>query len=86
MMEPERGAAVWELPTVCFGDEVHWLGSKCFQRRLDSVQVQVGRKVLGASWSVAFCAVRGERVWRSMAEERVMSFLVDYRGWKIQGW
>ena len=71
MMETEQGAAIWEsmgLPTVNFAVEVSWKGTKAQQKKLDAVQEQVGRKILGASRTVASCAVMGELGWRKMAE------------------
>ena len=63
VMETERGAAIWEsmgLPTVNFAVEVRWMGTKAQQKKLDAVQEQVGRKILGASRTVASCAVMEE--------------------------
>ena len=73
VMEVERGRAIWELmglPAVCYGDEVRWAGSKVMQGKLEGTQVQVGRKLLGASRTVASCAVRGELGWRTLKERR----------------
>ena len=73
VMEVERGRAIWELmglPAVCYGDEVRWAGSKVMQGKLEATQVQVGRKLLGASRTVASCAVRGELGWRTLKERR----------------
>ena len=58
VMETERGAVGWEmmgLPNVNYAAEVRWNGRKhtVQQRRLDAVQEQVGRKLLGGSRSVA---------------------------------
>ena len=64
VMEVERGRAV------CYGDEVRWAGTKVMQGKLEGTQVQVGRKLLGASRTVASCAVRGELGWRTLKERR----------------
>ena len=69
VMETERGAAIWEsmgLPTVNFAAEVSWKGTKAQQKKLDAVQEQVSRKILGASRTVASCAVMGELGWRKL--------------------
>ena len=66
VMETERGAAIWEpmgLPAVNFAVEVSRKGTKAQQKKLDVVQEQVGRKILGASTTVASCTVMGSRAW-----------------------
>ena len=81
VMETERGAAIWEsmgLPAVNFAVEVSWKGTKAQQKKLDAVQEQVGRKILGASRTVASCAVMGELGWRKMterSEDQMMRYL-----------
>ena len=81
VMEIERGAIIWEsmgLPAVNYAAEVSWKGTKAQQRKLDAVQEQVGRKILGASRSVASCSVMGELGWRTMterSEDQIMSYL-----------
>ena len=81
VMETERGAAIWEsmgLPAVNFAVEVSWKSTKAQQKKLDAVQEQVGRKILGASRTVASCAVMGELGWRKMtekSEDQMMRYL-----------
>ncbi len=81
VMETERGAVIWEtmgLPTVNFATEVSWKGTKSQQKKMDAVQEQVGRKILGANRSVASCAVMGELGWRTMTErneDQMMRYL-----------
>ena len=73
VMEVERGRAIWELmglPAVCYGDEVQLVGTKVMQGKFEVTQVQVGRKLLGASRTVASCVVRGELGWRTLKERR----------------
>ena len=46
--------------------------------KLDAVQEQVGRKILGASKTVASCSVMGELWWRKMterSEDQMMRYL-----------
>ena len=65
VMETERGAVGWEtmgLPNVNYAAEVRWNGREAQQRRLDAVQEQVGRKLLGGSRSVASCVVMGDLI------------------------
>ncbi len=57
------------MPAVNYAAEVRWKGTKAQQKKLDTVQEQVGRKILGASRSMASCAVRGELGWRTMTEK-----------------
>ena len=62
MIETERGTVIWEsmgLPGMNFAVEVSWKGTKAQQRKLDEVQEQVDRKILGASRTAALCAVMG---------------------------
>ncbi len=81
VMETERGAVIWEtmgLPAVNFATEVSWKGTKSQRKKLDAVQEQVGRKILGASRSVASCTVMGELGWRTMterSEDQMMRYL-----------
>ena len=61
-----------------FAVEISWKGTKALQKKLDVVQEQVGRKILGASRTVASCAVMGELGWRKMTErneDQLMRYL-----------
>ena len=55
-IEVERGRLVWELlarPSIEHAASVWWTGGNVANKRLEAVQERVGRKLLGASRSVA---------------------------------
>lgn len=62
-IEVEQGRLVWELlahPSLEHAASVWWTGGKVASKKLETVQDRVGRKLLGASRSVAGAAVRGD--------------------------
>ena len=64
-MEVDRGRMVWELLTRSsqeYAAEV-WLIRTNARRKLESVQMRVGRSLLGASNTVAGGAVLGDLGW-----------------------
>ncbi len=67
-MEVERGRLVWELarPSIEHAAEVWWTGGKTANRKLEAIQERVGRKVLGASGTVAGVAICGDLGWRTL--------------------
>ena len=64
------------LLEVNYVSEASWKGTKSQQRK---IQGQVGRKVLGASRTVASCTVMGELGWRTMTERRENK-MISYLG------
>ena len=83
--EGEGYLGVMGLPAVCYGDEVRWVGTKVMQGKLEGTQVQVGRKLLGASRTVVSCVVRGELGWRTLKErreERMLRFVAKVQRMK----
>ena len=50
--------------------EVWWPGGKTVNRKLEAVQERIGRRLLGASRTVAGAAVRGDLGWRKLEERR----------------
>ena len=72
-IEVERGRLVWELlarPSLEHAASVWWTGGKVASKRLEAVQDRVGRRLLGASRSVAGVAVRGDLGWKKLEERR----------------
>ena len=72
-IEVEQGRLVWELlarPSLEHAVSVWWTGEKVAHKRLEAVQDGVGRKLLGASRSVAEVAVRGDLGWKKIEERR----------------
>ena len=72
-IEVERGRLVWELlarPGLEHAAEVWWPGGKTVNRKLEAVQERMGRRLLGASRTVAGAAVRGDLGWRKLEERR----------------
>ena len=72
-IEVERGRLVWELlarPGLEHAAEVWWPGGKTVNRKLEAVQERIGRRLLGASRTVAGAAVRGDLGWRKLEERR----------------
>ena len=58
--------------------KVSWKGTKSQRRKLEAIQEQVRRTVLGASRTVASCTVMGELGWRMIterSENQMMSYL-----------
>ena len=71
-----------------FAVEVSWKGTKAQQKKLNAVQEQVGRKILGASGSVASCAVMGELGWSKMterSEDQMMRYMYLARLRRMDG-
>ena len=50
--------------------EVWWLGEHSACRKLESAQMRVGRRLLGASNTVAGMAVQGDLGWKKLEERR----------------
>ena len=72
-IEVERGRLIWELlarPSLEHAASVWWTGGKVANRKLEAVQERVGRKLLGASRTVAGAAIRGDLGWRKLEERR----------------
>ena len=72
-IEVERGRLVWELlarPGLEHAAEIWWPGGKAANKKLEAVQDKVGRRLLGASRTVAGVAVRGDLGWRKLEERR----------------
>ena len=72
-IEVERGRLVWELlarPGLEHAAEIWWPGGKAANKKLEAVQDKVGRRLLGASRTVAGAAVRGDLGWRKLEERR----------------
>ena len=70
-LEAERGRLIWDLvarPALEHAAEVWWPGGKTV--RLEVVQDRLGRKLLGASRTVAGEAICGEMGWRKKEERR----------------
>ena len=64
---------MWELlarPSIEHAASVWWTGGNVANKRLEAVQERVGRKLLGASRSVAGVAVRGDLGWKKLEERR----------------
>ena len=61
--EVDRGRTVWELigrPSVEHAAEVWWSGGHSMCRKMESAQMRVGRRLLGASSTVTGVAVQGD--------------------------
>ena len=72
-IEVEWGRLVWKLlarPSLEHAASVWWTGGKVASKRLEAVQDRVGRKLLGASRSVAGVAVQGDLEWKKLKERR----------------
>ena len=72
-IEVERGRLIWELlarPSLEHAASVWWTGGKVANRKLEAVQERVGRKLLGASRTVAGAAIRGDLGWKRLEERR----------------
>ena len=50
--------------------EVWWSGGHSACRKLESAQMRVGRKLLGATSTVARVVVHGDIEWRKLEERR----------------
>ena len=71
--EVDRGRMVWELltrPSLEHAAEVWLTGGQTACRKLESVQMTVGRSLLGVSNTVARVAVLGDLGWRKLGERR----------------
>ena len=78
-IEVERGRLVWELlarPSFEHAAEIWWPGGKTANRNLEAVQDKVGKRLLGASRSVAGAAVRDDLGWRKLEERREVKKLM----------
>ena len=67
------GRMVLELlarPSMEYADEVWWTGGQSACRKLESSHIKMGRKLLGASNTVAGVAVQGELGWRKLEDRR----------------
>ena len=72
-VEVDRGRLVWELlarPSLEHAAEVWWHGGKAARAKLEATQLKVGRRLLGASKTVAGVAVQGDPGWRKLEERR----------------
>ena len=72
-VEVERSRLVWELRarTGLEHAAVVWCpGGKTVNRKLEAVQERIGRRLLGASRTVAGAAVRGDLSWRKLEERQ----------------
>ncbi len=70
-VEIERGHLVWELLGrlgVEHAVEIWWPGGKTANKKMETVQERIGRRLLGASRTVAGAAVRGDLGWRNLEE------------------
>ena len=71
--EVDRGRMVWEhigRLSVEHAVEVWWSGWHSAYRKLESAQIRVGRRLLGASNTLAGVAVQGDLGWRKLEEGR----------------
>ena len=50
--------------------EVWWSGGHSARKKLESAQMRVGRRLLGASNTIAGVAVQGNLGWRKLVERR----------------
>ncbi len=50
--------------------EIWWPGGKTADKKMEAVQERIGRRLLGASRTVAGAAVRGDLGWRKLEERR----------------
>ena len=72
-IEVECGRLIWELlahPSLEHAAGVWWTGGKVANRKLEAVQERVGRKLLGASRTVAGAAIREDLGWKRLEERR----------------
>ena len=72
-VEVDRGRLVWELigrQSVEHAAEVWWSGGCSACRKLESAQRRVGRRLLGATNTVAGVAVPRDLGWRKLEERR----------------
>ena len=68
-IEVKRGRLVWELlasTSLEHAAEIWWSSGKTANRNLEAVQDKVGKRLLGASRSVAGAKVRGDLGWRKL--------------------
>ena len=86
-LEAERGRLLWDLvarPGLEHAAEVWWPGGKTAGKRLEAVQDRLGRRLLGASRTVAGEAIRGEMGWRKLEERREeKKMLYGRRFWEL---
>ena len=64
---------MWELlarPSFEHAASVWWTGGSLANKRLEAVQERIGRKLLGASRSVAGVAVQRDLGWKKLEEKR----------------
>ncbi len=64
---------MWELlarPSMEYAAEVWWTGGHSACRKLESSQMKMGRRLLGASNIVAGVAVEVDLGWRKLEERR----------------
>ena len=57
-------------PSLEHAASVWWTGGKVANRKLEAVQERVGRKLLGASRTVAGAAIREDLGWKRLEERR----------------
>ena len=72
-VEVDRGRKVWELlarPSMEYAAEVWWTGGQSACRKLELSQMKMGRRLLGASNTVAGVAMQGNLGWRKLEERR----------------
>ena len=86
-LEAERGRLLWDLvarPGLEHAAEVWWPGGKTVGKRLEAVQDRLGRRLLGASRTVAGEAICGEMGWRRLEERREeKKMLYGRRFWEL---
>ena len=76
----DRERMVWVLlarPSMEYAAEVWWSGGYSACRKLESSQMKMGRRLLGASNTVARVAVQGDIGWRKL-EERGKEIMVMF--------
>ena len=88
-VEVDRGRIVWELigrPSVEHAAEVWWSGGRSVCKKLESAQMRVGRRLLGASNTEAGVVVQGDLGWRKLEERREEIKCCLVRDWKRVDW
>ena len=64
-------------PSLEHAAEVWWHGGKAARAKLEATQLKVGRRLLGASKTVAGLTVQGDLGWRKLEERREEKKLLD---------
>ncbi len=84
-VEVGRGRMVWELlarPSMEYAAEVWWTGRRSACRKLESSPMKMGRRLLGATSTIAGVAVQGDLGWRKLVERREEMKVVFGKRWR----